>query len=248
MGIGAFFLHSATIHFQDVGKGREFLVGFEVMHEQWLMSHLRRRSGERKSRLERGHGHGERLFLKRVWWPLFGQFDHLHPEYEVADWRGQPYFVDFAWIRGTCKFAFEIKGYGPHVQHADRTRYRRELNRETFLQTLGFRVVSIPYDDLEESLETTKFLLKSLLAPYLASEGISRLTLVEREVLKFSMLAGRPVRPADIVRELSINHRTAVKVLKRLCDMGKLRPIASSASGRITRYEWVRSLEDQLLW
>jgi len=91
-------------------------------------------------------------------------------------------------------------------------------------------------------------LLKSLLAPYLASEGNSQLTLVEREALKISILAGRSVRPVDIVRELSINHRTAVKVLKRLCDMGKLRPIVSSASGRVTRYEWVRSLQDPLLW
>ena len=223
-------------------------MSFEAAHEQWLLSHLKRRSGERKNRLQRGHGHGERLFLKRVWWPLFGHFDDLHPEYEVVDWRGLPYFVDLAWIRGYCKFAFEIKGYGPHVQNTDRTRYRRELNRETFLQTLGFRVVSIPYDDLEESPEITKFLLKSLLAPYLASEGNSQLTLVEREALKISILAGRPVRPVDIVRELSINHRTAVKVLKRLCDMGKLRPIVSSASGRVTRYEWVRSLQDPLLW
>jgi hypothetical protein len=223
-------------------------MGFEAMHDEWLAYHLSRRTGERRDRLMRGHSHGERLFLKRVWWPLFGNFDHLHPEYEVADWRGRPHFVDFAWIKGPCKFAFEIKGYGPHVQQTDRTRYRRELNRETFLQTLGFRVVSIPYDDLEESPEITKFLLKSLLAPYLASEGNSQLTLVEREALKISILAGRPVRPVDIVRELSINHRTAVKVLKRLCDMGKLRPIVSSASGRVTRYEWVRSLQDPLLW
>jgi len=51
----------------------------------------------------------------------FRHFDDLHPEYEVIDWRGHPYFVDFVRIRGQLRFAFEIKGYGPHVQHADRT-------------------------------------------------------------------------------------------------------------------------------
>lgn len=223
------------------------MTAFETEHQQWLMSHLRRRSGERKNRLQRGHGHGERLFLERVWWPLFGHFDHLHPEYEVADWRGHPYFVDFAWIRGQCKFAFEIKGYGPHVQHSDRTRYRRELNRETFLQMLGFRVVSIPYDDLEENPEISKFLVKSLLAPYITTES-GKYSLVEREILRFAMLAGQPIRPIDIVRELSINHRTAVKGLKQLCDKGKLRPIVRGASSRNTRYEWVQSLEDESVW
>ena len=220
---------------------------FEAMHEQWLMSHLKRRSGERKSRLQRGHGHGERLFLKQVWWPLFGHFHHLHPEYEAADWRGQPYFIDFAWIRGRCKFAFEIKGYGPHVQNTDRTRYRRELNRETFLQTLGFRVVSIPYDDLKESPEITMFLLKSLLAPYITS-GDSSFSPVEREVLRFAMLAGRPIKPIEIAQELSLNHRTAVKILKRLCDKGKLEPVTRGESGRISRYELKRSLENESLW
>jgi DNA-binding CsgD family transcriptional regulator len=224
-------------------------MGFGAMHEQWLSSHLRRRTGERRSRLLRGHGHGEKLFLERVWWPLFGHFDHLHPEYEVADWRGQPYFVDFAWIRGQCRIAFEIKGYGPHVQQADRIRYRRELNRETFLQTLGYRVVSVPYDDLEESPDVTRLLVKSLMAPYLAAadraDGHSPL---EREVLRYAMLEDRPVGPAEISRIFSLNHRTAVKLLRQLCEKGKLRPIARGASGRITRYERVWSFGDEAIW
>jgi len=179
---------------------------------------------------------------------LFGHFDHLHPEYEVLDWRGQPYFVDFAWIRGQCKFAFEIKGYGPHVQNTDRIRFRRELNRETFLQTLGFRVVSIPYDDLEERPEITRFLIKSLMATYITTGGADGFSLIEREVLKFAMRAGRPIRPVEIVHEFSLNHRTAVKILKRLCDKGKLEPVVRGNGSRIARYAWVRSLQDETLW
>ena len=223
-------------------------MGFEDMHAQWLNAHLKRRTGERRSRLQRGHGHGERLFLERVWWPLFGHFDDLHPEYEVADWRGNPYFVDFAWIRGQLRFAFEIKGYGPHVQNTDRTRYRRELNRETFLQTLGYRVVSVPYDDLEESPEVARFLIRSLMAPFMAAGPSDPHLLVEREALRLAMCANGPIRPIDLVRELSINKRTAVKVLQQLCRKGKLRPMDGGASGRITRYEWVRSLGDEAVW
>ncbi|WP_236334230.1 hypothetical protein [Paenibacillus auburnensis] len=88
-------------------------------------------------------------------------------EYEVSDWRGRPYFVDLVWKPGQVKFAIEIKGYGPHVQHTDRTRYRQELNRETYLQIAGYRVVSVPYDDLESAPELTVSLFKSLLIPCL---------------------------------------------------------------------------------
>ncbi|WP_379136300.1 hypothetical protein [Paenibacillus sp. sgz500958] len=103
-------------------------------HGRWLEEHLCRRLGERKNRLERGHGHGEKLFLEQVWWPIFGHFRNWHPEYEVSDWRGRPYFVDLVWKLGQVQYAIEIKGYGPHVTNMDRIRYRQELKRETFLQ------------------------------------------------------------------------------------------------------------------
>jgi hypothetical protein len=70
---------------------------------------------------------------------------------------------------------------------------------------------------------------------------------VEREVLRFAMLAGRPIKPIELVHEFSLNHRTAVKILKRLCDKGKLEPVVRGTSGRIARYEWKRSLEDDSL-
>ncbi|WP_336245707.1 hypothetical protein [Paenibacillus apiarius] len=121
---------------------------YEAAHAEWIHSHLERRSGERKGRLERGHQHGEVLFLRNVWWPLLGNFDYLHPEYEVMDWRGRSYFADFAWLPGHVKVIWEIKGYGSHVRDMDRKKYCEELNRDTFLQGLGFRVVSFAYDDV----------------------------------------------------------------------------------------------------
>lgn len=223
-------------------------MGFEDQHQQWLDKHIRRRSGERKSRLQRGHGHGERLFLERIWWPMFGSFEHLHPEYEIVDWRGQPYYVDFVWIQGQIRFAFEIKGYGPHVQNTDRIRYRRELNREIFLQTLGYRVISIPYDEIEENPRVILFLLRSLLAPYLTAGIRHEYSWIEREVMQLAMLYGKPVRPIDLVSQLGMNKRTAIKHLQQLCDKGKLRPVHSGNTVRVTRYEWIQSLEDQASW
>jgi hypothetical protein len=224
-------------------------MGFSEEHTKWLEYHIRRRSGERRSRLERGHGHGERMFLERVWWSIFGNLNDLHPEYEVADWRGRPYFVDFAWLPGQCKFAMEVKGFGPHVQQSDRIRYRQELDRETFLQILGFRVISIPYDNLESEPMLSINLLKSLLSPYMAASlRDHRYTRLERDALSVALRLGKPIRPLDLVRELEINHRTAIHCLKTLCEKGKFRPILSCRETKVNRYEFVRSFTDDWVW
>lgn len=83
-------------------------MGFEAEHENWLQEHMKRRTGERLDALRRGHGYGNRLFVERIWWPLVGHFDGLHPEYEVKDWRGRPYFADFMWEVGTVRIVFEL--------------------------------------------------------------------------------------------------------------------------------------------
>lgn len=83
---------------------------FEEEHAAFIRYHLDNRTGERRGRLDRGHRHGESLFLRNVWWPLRGGFEDLHPEYEVLDWRGRSYFADFACLPGFVKLLFEIKG------------------------------------------------------------------------------------------------------------------------------------------
>ncbi|WP_256710795.1 hypothetical protein [Paenibacillus sp. FSL A5-0031] len=86
------------------------MVTYEEAHRTFIQYHLDERAGERRGRLERGHGHAESKFLRNVWWPLCGDFRNLHPEYEVMDWRGRSYFADFAWLSGTVKLIIEIKG------------------------------------------------------------------------------------------------------------------------------------------
>ncbi|KWX85817.1 hypothetical protein AMQ83_22570 [Paenibacillus riograndensis] len=226
-------------------------MGFAEEHQKWLDSHKKRRTGERLDRLVRGHGHGEKMFVERVWWPIFGHMDNLHPEYEVSDWRGRPYFVDFVWKSGQVKFAFEIKGYGPHVQNTDRTRYRQELNRETYLQIAGYRVVAVPYDDLEAAPELTISLFKSLLAPCMLknAEGGGRpYTRLESDILRLAARWNGSIRPVDLVNELGVNPRTVKKLMNALCEKGKFRPIPAPGSSRVCRYEYIHSFMEDELW
>lgn len=226
-------------------------MGFAEEYQKWLAYHKKMRSGERLDRLKRGHGHGEKMFVERVWWPIFGHLDDLHPEYEVSDWRGRPYFVDLVWKPGQVRFAIEIKGYGPHVQQTDRTRYRQELNRETYLQIAGYRVVAVPYDDLDSTPELTVALFKSLLTPCLlrrADEEERQYTRLEKDILRMAARWSGLIRPVDLVNELGVNPRTIRKFMKQLCEKGKFRPVSAKGSNRICRYEYIHSLMDGEIW
>lgn len=77
---------------------------FEKAHQLLLDHHLSIRTGERRGRLSRGHQYAEKLLLRNVWWPLFGNLDDLHPEYEVYDWNRKSQFQDFAYwgVRENC--------------------------------------------------------------------------------------------------------------------------------------------------
>lgn len=152
---------------------------------------------------------------------------------------------------GEIKVAIEVKGYGPHVQQIDRTRYRQELNRETYLQIAGYQVVAVPYDDLESASDLTISLFKSLLAPSLlinTDELEHHYTRLERDIMRAVVRWNGMIRPVDLANGLRVHPRTIRKSLTRLCEKGKLRPVPASGSSRICRYEYVPSIMNNGLW
>ncbi|MDF2937987.1 MAG: hypothetical protein K0Q90_3360 [Paenibacillaceae bacterium] len=210
----------------------------EEAHREFIRDHLEKRSGERRGRLERGHKEAEALFCRSVWWPLQGNFEGLHPEYEVTDWRGMSYFCDFVWLTPFLKLAIEIKGFGPHVRDMDRQKYCNELNRETFLTALGFQVVSLAYDDVQQRPELCITLLKLVLSRFLPKEAPrGGVTVRERELIRLACRLGGKLRPRDAAEHLELNHRTAVQTLKELCEKGLFVPEGSLAGKRVVRYQ-----------
>lgn len=223
-------------------------MSFEVEHEKWIKWHLNRRHGERKDALKRGHGYGNRLFAKKIWWSLTGHFQDLHPEYEVMDWRGRSYFVDFMWILGTLRFAFEIMDYGSHGK--DRSKYRMDLNRTLFLQSQQCYVISISLDEMKENPSFIQAIVRNMLAPYLAfgmgeAEGtiIQPFDKVERQLMRYAVRHNRIVRPSEAARELEIHKQTVIKYCRELVRKGKLRPVPTGPSGKIYHYELLGAVQ-----
>lgn len=211
---------------------------FEKEHAMFIQSHLDRRTGERRGRLERGHKEAETLFCKKVWWPLRGSFSGLHPEFEVLDWRGYSYFCDFMCVAGMEKHIIEIKGFGPHVKDMDRQKYCNELNRETFLTAMGYRVISFAYDDVSQRPELCINLLRMVLSRFESSTLPVKVSLLaERETIRLACLLARPVRVVDVSRHVGIDRRTAFKTLRSLCDRGLFSPVTTPNGKYVVKYE-----------
>lgn len=220
-------------------------MSFEDMHAEWLLDHLSRRTGERRGRLERGHLHAEKLFLRQVWWPLRGNFAYLHPEYEITDWRGRPYFADFAWMPGYVKLLIEIKGYASHVREMDRHKYSLELNRETFLYAMGHPVISFAYDDVEQRPELCISLLRMVLSRHQAAQAPQdRAIFAEKELIRLAVQTDGQIRPKDVVLHFGVDQKTAVKMLRNMCNKGWLLPSYGGKGQRVVRYALAHGVLD----
>jgi hypothetical protein len=134
----------------------------------------------------------------------------------------------------------------------DRTRYRQELNRETYLQIAGYRVVAVAYDDLESTPELTVSLFRALLGPCMLGNGVEgerQYTRLERDILRMGACWNGPIRPIDLINGLNVSPRTIRKSMKQLCEQGKFRPGPTGlGSKRVCRYEYIHSFADHEIW
>jgi hypothetical protein len=144
---GAFFSSKAE---KRKWKGELIMDLFEKEYKKWMDSHISKRKGERRRKLEAGSNHAEKEMLRHIWWAAFGNFDYLHPEYEITDFFQGQRFLDFVFIRGPIKIVFEIDGYGPHLRDISRRQFCDQWVRQMHLTNDNWIVVRIGYDDVKE--------------------------------------------------------------------------------------------------
>ncbi|MCL6601800.1 MAG: endonuclease domain-containing protein [Paenibacillus sp.] len=218
---------------------------FEQEHQLLMERHLSVRSGERRGRLLRGHQYAEKLLLQNVWWPLFGNLDHLHPEYEVYDWNRKSQFLDFAFLPAYGRFGLECDGFQSHIKDMDRERFSYSLNRESFLTGMGWRIIHFSFDDVQKRPEICRMLLQMVIGPsQIRKVSPNPASPLEREVIRLAWNMGKPIRTKDIVNQYEVNFRTARKWLQDMVEKGMLRPIIKNKYA--CYYEPVEGLSERL--
>jgi hypothetical protein len=217
---------------------------FEQAHRDWLESHLQCRRGESKRRLQEGHNHAEKEFLRHVWWPAFDHFDYLHPEYEVMDYREGARFLDFAYIRPPMKIAIEVDGYGPHLRDISRRQFCDQWVRQMHLINDSWVVVRIGYDDIKERPRLWQQLFQQMIGRWFGDPGrqLQKIDCMEREVVRLGLRLSRPIKLKDVETELQCGYRYARKVMQNLVEKQWVVP---TGSGTQRIHSWRLNIDNK---
>ncbi|TJY44486.1 DNA-binding response regulator [Cohnella pontilimi] len=212
-------------------------MGFEEQYSKWLESHMSRRTGESRRRLKEGHGYGEKLFLEQVWWPVVGNFDDLHPEYEFVDKDGSYYYLDFAYLRIPQPTAIEVDGFATHARDMDRWEFRKDRRRQNAIVLRNWNILRFSTDDLKDDLTYCRKTIAEMLGAWYGenAEDTSKLPLRKREILRLAVRVGNnDFGIADACACLGVGDRSARQLLHEMVDEGYLE--SASGTARIHRY------------
>ncbi|OCT12316.1 hypothetical protein A8709_31280 [Paenibacillus pectinilyticus] len=210
---------------------------FQLAHYAFIAKHLAKREGQRLKRLKEGHGYAETSFLRYIWWKAFGNFDDLHPEYEIKDFRDGTRFLDFAYIRHSLKIAIEIDGFGPHYTEITRAQFSDQLIRQNHLVLDGWKVFRFSLDDVKNRPRMCEQILQQCIGKYFGdffSQDHS-MSYIEREIIRLANSIEKPIRPVDIQKSFQFGQGKSQRILKAMCAKAFLKP-AGQGTSRIRSY------------
>ncbi len=208
---------------------------FQQEYEQFITDHGQSRTGEAARRLREGHGHAEKLFLEHVWWPAFGHFKHLYPEFEVTDYKDGFRYLDYAYIRSGLMLAIELDGFGAHWRNISRWQFADHNRRQNDLIMDGWKVLRFAYDDIKDNPRYCQQKLQQFMGRWYGDEQrVLDADYKEKEIIRYALKAVRPVKPLEISSYMGVDVKTARKWLVQLVDKRWLLP--ASGSKRIRSY------------
>jgi hypothetical protein len=220
------------------------LMRFEEAHAHFIESHAKKRSGDRLYHLKKGHEHAEQLFLKLIWWIAFGNFDHLHPQYEVYDFKDGKRYLDFAFILGFIKICIEIDGFGPHWQNMSLEKFSDDRTRQNYLSMERWIILRFSYDDIVNHPRQCQQILQQQLGLLLGNQSNVHLNHYEQEVVRYGLKTNGILNIHEIHDHLMISDKAARILLRSMAQKNLLRPIGGPM--RIHSYQLVYEIVHKL--
>jgi very-short-patch-repair endonuclease len=212
---------------------------FEAAYSALMEQQLKMSNGERKRKLQKGLEHAQKLFLLKVWWPAFGHFLNLTPEFEIRDFKDGWRYLDFAWLLAEVKVAIEIDGYGPHWRNTDRWKFADHLNRQNHIILDDWKILRFSYDEIMEHPRRCQQILIQALGKWGKANLSQTHTLIrnpiDRAIISYSRTLSKPFTPIEAASDLGWQNTTVAKHMKELSRLGILLPV-SPGKQRIRHY------------
>ncbi len=208
---------------------------FSTQYAKFMAYHLRHGKGDRLKRLKQGLGVAEREFLEKVWWPMYGHFEWLHPEFQVLDYKDGFRYIDFAYIKSSFRVAIEIDGYGPHSRDITQAQFWDDLQRQNHLVIDGWLLLRFPYIAVASHPRECQRTIQQLLGIWEGNlAAMDELTVWQREAFRVALRSPGPITPSDVCKSLHVGNELARNTLHQLVDARWLVPVGGST--RIRRY------------
>lgn len=202
---------------------------FQQKYEEWLQIQITSETGHRRvEKLEKGLGHGTVEFLRLVWFPAVGNFDHLYPEWEVRDFSNGYRYLDLAYMPGGAKGGIEIQGYATHARDLDVRRFKDLCMRHCLMALDGWVFLPVAFPSIMDEHKQCQQLVLSFIGRFITSDVLSSLPWMEAELLRFARRLLRPFTAAEAAAHLRITERHLRRMLHNLVDLQLLQV----ASGR----------------
>ncbi|MGG4553963.1 transcriptional regulator [Paenibacillus humicus] len=215
---------------------------FEEVYPKWLDQQIAEETSPRRREfLRKGLSWGTVEFLRKIWYPTIGNFDHLYPEYEVRDYNNGYRYLDLAYLPGNAKGCIEIQDYRSHARDIEVNRFKDLCMKQSLLALDDWLFLPIAYLSIRDDPGVCKQLTLSFIGKFLSSSVPSGLHWAEAETLRFARRLLRPFTPGEISAHLQLSEQHSRKILRQLAS----KQLLLIASGKL-RYRTYRLPETEV--
>lgn len=196
---------------------------FEHQYKEWINRNIEEESNPRRlEKLRKGLGHGTVEFLRTVWFPAVGHFDHLYPEWEVRDFANGYRYLDLAYRRGGAQGGIEIQGYGSHARDLDVKRFKDLCMRHSLLALDDWIFLPVADPSITDEPKACQQLALAFIGKFSSMDVSDRLDWLEAETIRWARRTLRPVTPKEVAAHLRVSDRQARRVLRRLVELQEM--------------------------
>ncbi|MDQ0114230.1 hypothetical protein J2T15_003685 [Paenibacillus harenae] len=200
---------------------------FKNAYEEWMARQIaEEKSHRRKEFLRKGLGHGTMEYLRLIWYPAIGNFDHLYAEYEVRDFNNGYRYLDLAYMPEDVKGCIEVQDFRSHARDIEASRFKDLCMKQALLALDDWLFLPIAYLSIKEDPGVCKQLTLSFVGKFLSTAVPSNLSWAEAETLRYVRRLMRPFAPQELSSHLQLSARYTRAVLQNLLDK-KLMTVAS---------------------